>query len=552
MEFPTSVPVSCACGKRLLARAELAGKAIKCPSCGARITIPATEPAPTVAPTPVGPRPLSPDYRIRLGQWWATARPHLGAILGPSVGFFFVFAAITGGLFLVAVFTVAFLAAREFPTWSKFAALPVLLLCLLANLVLVPTLAIGFHVVAQAQLKGRPWSFGTFFTGFRWLPRLTGRAVLLGLVEGATTAPGLAVSLLGRVLWSEPPGVVVGLQVAVTLACALLGGYVFLRLVFFSHLLLIDRNCGVVESLRGSWVLSRGHFWGLCGIMLLVAGVGALSALTLGLALPLVLPVVVLVLNAGYLLVAGAEPLPGQPPEAERVPPRRASVLAWAPAAVAACLVLAVGAGVWFLTETERTRRREEMAVRQRKMEVTRKAEEEARKQREAQWEADAKLLVQFFKHGGTWSRVVYPELKDGAWDNRYVVVVGPPGLLKEKPEIRHDAAKPPPGADGTVAVKKLREVESSLGDSRLVFYRALADAVANGEVEAVLVTLKRPGGGPSGPGSGAGGQGGAGGPGDGGPPDLAPGAVVPLDHAEPLTRERFLDLIGGGDPALK
>ena len=68
-------------------------------------------------------------------------------------------------------------------------------------------------------------------------------------------------------------------------------------------------NCGAIESLKGSWLLSRGHFWGLLGTMLLLLFVVYLSgALTFGIGMLFTLPRAILVLNAGYLKIAGSVP----------------------------------------------------------------------------------------------------------------------------------------------------------------------------------------------------------------------------------------------------
>ena len=161
-------------------------------------------------------------------------------------------------------------------------------------------MTIGFHLVCQAQLKGQPWRFATFFSGFRWTWPLAGRAALLFVAEVVLLVPAFAILGISRLIWREPPAAVAGGTAVLLLGCLLASGYIVVRLMFFSHLLIIDRGCGPIQALRGSWLLSRGHFWGLYGLLLLV-----LLLPLLGLGVLIVLPVVILTLDAGYLLVAG-------------------------------------------------------------------------------------------------------------------------------------------------------------------------------------------------------------------------------------------------------
>src|SRR5574340_910886 len=45
------IPVACGCGKKFRAKAELAGKQVKCPACGQALAIPSPRPAAGTAPT---------------------------------------------------------------------------------------------------------------------------------------------------------------------------------------------------------------------------------------------------------------------------------------------------------------------------------------------------------------------------------------------------------------------------------------------------------------------------------------------------------------------
>ncbi|MFL5342900.1 MAG: hypothetical protein ACJ8F7_22425 [Gemmataceae bacterium] len=336
-----SIAITCGCGKNLKVADEFAGRKGKCPACRQAILIPApaTEVAEAVeavddVPPRTGLDGLSPDYSISLTEWERLARPHYGRLLGPAIGYYFVFAGILTVVILLHFLFIGFI----------------------LDPIVTPALAIGFHVACQALLKGEPFSFGTFFTGFRWIWPLAGRAVLLLVIPAVCMLPTLIVFVVmglafgespreqeqrergfkqKRMDWAEqrkvaadtgtmpdepmpeprwegpaaaPPAVSI-IAFVLLLANAGAAVYVWLRLGFFSHFLIIDRNCGAIESLKGSWLLSRGHFWGLLGTLLLVLFLVYLSGLlTLGIGMLFTLPRAILVLNAGYLKIAGSRP----------------------------------------------------------------------------------------------------------------------------------------------------------------------------------------------------------------------------------------------------
>jgi hypothetical protein len=374
----------------------------------------------------------------------------------------------------------------------------------------------------------------------------------------------------------------------------------FARLVLFSHWLIIDRGCGTLEALRGSWFLSRGHFWGLFGILLLVlGGLSVVSVLTLGIGVVLALPAAVLVLNAGYLLVAGADPLPGGERQALIVPSRRCSLVAsWAPTAAVAVLVLANGAWSGLAAHAERRNIEREIARRNLEMQRARarQAVEEARQREEEDRLSES--LVAYFREGGWWSFRVSSHLDEEASGKslaetthaaaagdigvlpggatggfgqagsaaappRYqVVVLGPPDLLSRKPE-RKLGVPAERGGQGSGSEQTLRDWYGTRLEWQREFFRRFADALARDEVAAVLVEVvvaPRLGSDASAPGliGGVNGPGAAGAAGAIGPADETGGGAatsgtsayglaglpIKLDNAVPLSRERLLELV--------
>lgn len=587
----STIPITCACGARLRAPQEAAGKRLKCPKCGASVAVPRTQarpaqPVAVPAPTPVlvaartKLEGLSPDYRIRLGRWMEVARPHFRAILGPSIGYFGLFLPVFAVCAWLIMAPVALMFDPSTNSFERLVGLALLPVGLAANTLVLPALTVGLHIVCQAQLKSKPWNFGTFFAGFRKIWPLASCAAIIQLIYGAPLLLTPADTLVGKLFWDQTPPALVGITTALASAGALAAAYVVLRLVFFPHYLIIDRGCGAIEALRGSWLLSRGHFWSLLGTLLLLTVTATLfSLITCGLGIVVAAPFAVLVLNAGYLLVAGSEPLPRQERDCERVASAPRRMPAWLPAAAAAAVLLVVGTAMGWLAYSDRAQHDTAMARRKQESEKTRaRYEEEARlrqiRERE-ETEQNARELQTFFREGGLWSMQIIDrddrpaetpkgDLKGpvggaGGFEERpvLVLVLGPRGLLKNKPAVRFGKPSAPQPV-GESMRHRLEDLAIATRESRRqerwqVFFHQYADALAGGDVEAVLVEVKRPpvdGGGPGGVGAAPGGAGRLGDlgapPGAGGEAVRDPlhGIPVPLDKAVPLTRERFLKLV--------
>jgi uncharacterized protein (TIGR03067 family) len=302
----------CRCGKALRVRDEFAGKRVKCPQCGQVCALPAAVAAKAAGPAPAAPpRPhkvLLPDgrvekvrdtpetppapYRIDLGAWCRTANAHYAAVLGPMAGYLCLFLLIVVGLALLSLVLIGYL----------------------GFFLLLPHLAAGPTVVCLLQLRGRKWSFADFFAGFRRYGTWLALELLATLILVGGFLPGLLIGVLaGAVSYAlrldpnSPVMMVPGiLSFLVTLAGFLAGTYVWFRAGIFARQLVIDRGCGAIDALKGSWCLTRGHFWGLFGTFLLILlGAEVASLVTCGIGLFFALPYALLVLNAGYLHIAG-------------------------------------------------------------------------------------------------------------------------------------------------------------------------------------------------------------------------------------------------------
>jgi hypothetical protein len=331
------------------------GMSVRCPSCGSTVRVPGDEftGSPPAAPPrpageftdapryrederddfdrPDGPREgpglegLSNEYSINIGEWFRYAQAHWGAVLGPMIGYMLLFA-------------VMYLAMSIIPCVGGFVVL-----------FLAPPLAAGLTLVPLAQLKGQPWTFGDFFGGFRWYGALLGSYLLFALLCLVFLLPGMIPMFISiqnqqaNQAINQPPDIIgapgqpldrpfpaanpppqprfddplflIGLSL-------MLVGYIpaiffSVRLWTFAWPLILDRDCGPVEALGGSWRLSKGHFWGLFGVGLLLGLINMVGVLPCYIGLLFTYPLTQLVWLAGYLLIAGTR-RPVEAPRAER------------------------------------------------------------------------------------------------------------------------------------------------------------------------------------------------------------------------------------------
>jgi hypothetical protein len=230
---------------------------------------------------------LSSDYAIDIGTWFNFAKEHYSAVLGPMIGFMMI-QVLIGLVEMIPIVGV---------------------LIQLAMLFINPALNAGYAIVALAQLKGKRWSFGDFFSGFNWYGALLGNfwltiAMMLVCLLPALITLGIVAALASATRTPE----LFWVAGIVAFVNSVLAIYVVVRATSFSVQLIVDRDCGAVESIKGSWELTSGHFWGLFGIALLLGLMVLGGLLACGIGALFVMPLVVLTWNAGYLIITGNEP----------------------------------------------------------------------------------------------------------------------------------------------------------------------------------------------------------------------------------------------------
>jgi len=230
---------------------------------------------------------LSDDYAIELGVWFDYAKEHYTAVLGPMIGY----------LLLRVLFTLP----ENIPLIGPVIAL--------AMLFVTPALDAGYAIVAIAQFRGKRWSFGDFFAGFRWYGSLLGNFWLKVALCILCMAPSLLLFLILVFLAAAArTPVPIWLALVVGIINFVPAIYVMVRASCFDVQLIVDRDCGPWEAIQGSWQLSRGHFWGLFGVSLVLGLIVVAGLLACFVGALFAWPFTVMTWNAGYLAVTGSAP----------------------------------------------------------------------------------------------------------------------------------------------------------------------------------------------------------------------------------------------------
>jgi len=275
-----------------------AGKPVRCPKCSAVVVAPqpGSEQTPAVSPpgsplaagtpaTPRGPNvnpyasPLhSPaanagipelvggplDVGYVLSRTWEIFKIHWGMCLVASL--------IPGAVqqVLVIVLQVIIGVAGQV---DPALAVGVMILAVLAIIPVIVWLNAGQTLFFIRVARGETPDIVNVFRGAPWILRFIGLFLLLWLiVDGVLLicvgAPALLGGALGAIFRAAGPGAALGLIVGGLLGvCAV----IYLTLAYSQAIyLMIDRNAGVIDSLRGSWQITQGNKLTIFLILLLL------------------------------------------------------------------------------------------------------------------------------------------------------------------------------------------------------------------------------------------------------------------------------------------
>jgi hypothetical protein len=320
-----------------------AGTQVQCPKCNVLFAVPAAPAPPSAAPgqftagPPAGfpaPTSVTPGtaqdfghpfpgneprdplqrlssteglgraYALDLNPIFARANLHFSSVMGPMIGYNFLVALIIIPIVaLIVVFSVIPIVGRA-------------LGYVLSAATLTPLTA-GFVIVSLAQMRGRPWNFGDFFGGFHHWKAL----FLVGLASGLTLCacllPAEIVTLLSgshpmhvarELIKGNPPTSDAKLDLLANLlqlAGWIVYGLIFVRYFVVAQFLIVDRDYGGFEAIRGSAAIVTGHYWGWLGVLLLFLLIEWLGLLACCVGTLFTQPYSILLFTSAYLHATG-------------------------------------------------------------------------------------------------------------------------------------------------------------------------------------------------------------------------------------------------------
>jgi uncharacterized membrane protein len=303
--MPPTTAVCPRCGAQVpIAENTVSGTDARCPECSTVFATPAA--GPSGYDEPVGAAGVSSDYSLDLGRifnrGWSSFTQGLGMLVGITVVGFLLSIPVVGIVFVLNL-------------------IPIIgsLLGGVVNAAVLIPLWYGLVVIALAQLRGRPWAFGDFFGGFRFWGPLFVYSLIVGVFSWVCTLPaniclflaGSSAQLNALLQGQQPPPPDPTLNLLGQVLN--LGGLVIIIIVsirFFvlCPYLIIDRNYGALDAIKGNATLTQGHFFGWLGLSLLfglIAGAGALACCV---GLIFTVPLYYCLMTSAYLEATSAPP----------------------------------------------------------------------------------------------------------------------------------------------------------------------------------------------------------------------------------------------------
>ena len=222
------------------------------------------------------------SYTVKSREWIRIARRHYGECRGEfaKFSFFYMLLAFAGGNCAGIIYMFA----------------------------LDPPLRAGFSIYALGKLSGKRQRYGEFFSGFKHFGKLIVCALPDNALKFATIMTlefGILFTVLSREYWFGG-----GMTLLAFLILASVALFLGVRLTGFAVELVLDRGFDALQAFRGSWYLTRGHFWGLFWLLLRLWTLEFIVMLfTCGIGLIWLEPLIALIWTTAYLDIAGSEQL---------------------------------------------------------------------------------------------------------------------------------------------------------------------------------------------------------------------------------------------------
>jgi hypothetical protein len=266
------------------------------------------EPAPNIAPDDgiIGAPPsfqsgraltlenLSPNYTVDFGTLFGEVGKNYGALLGPTIGF-------------LCIFFVIILPVSMITGLIGIIPLVGTLIAGVLMSMLAPQLSAGAYYATLKQMRGEPWSFGDFFAGFRyWVPLFIIGAISQVIYWACffpMNAANLAIALMQDKANPDPTMAMVSMLAVLVLGAMGLVVYLFVAVKYLTMApyLVIDANMNGIDALKGTGILSQGHFGQWFGALVLAMLIGAAGVFGLCVGVLFTMPVTFILMTALYL-----------------------------------------------------------------------------------------------------------------------------------------------------------------------------------------------------------------------------------------------------------
>lgn len=254
---------------------------------------------------------LSTDYKLDVNPIFGRATAQFGTLLGPFLGF--------GVLMFLILIPVGIIV-------GLLSLVPILgqLVGIVISAAVSGPLSAGFLIVALAQFRGKPWSFGDFFGGFHYWTPLFVIALTNGLLSFVCLLPSQLVtmaaggdpaSMVYELMTSKNPGAIrppdqglMQLAQALQLLGAAVSIAIWVRFLAVANYLVLDRGCTGIEAIKESTAFVSGHYWGWLGMSLLCFLIGLVGLPLCCIGLLFTIPYAFIVFTSTYLLAIGDQP----------------------------------------------------------------------------------------------------------------------------------------------------------------------------------------------------------------------------------------------------
>jgi hypothetical protein len=185
-------------------------------------------------------------------------------------------------------------------------------------------IGLGLIRICIDLVSGKKDPISTLFTVYRPTLKYIASSLLTSLITIVPLLAVLGAWIIGGMFLSKPGGLGSSFNVALgLLGIASLCYAVFMgtRLTFFSYFI-IDKETGIIESIKASWKATEGNFWPLFLLQLILAGINVLGALALLFGLLITMPLSMLAMAAAYKKLTSdstKEAIPSAAPAIEKL-----------------------------------------------------------------------------------------------------------------------------------------------------------------------------------------------------------------------------------------